>query len=97
MAAKKLITVTEFCRYHQLNSTFIYELHSLELIKLEVVKRTRFIPNSELYTLEKMIRLSNDLDIAPTNMHAIFHLLKQLNDKDEELKLLRNKVKFYEQ
>jgi chaperone modulatory protein CbpM len=96
MSAKHLITITDFCVYHQLGHSFIADLQDAGLIEIKVVNDTAYIPEDELQKLERMIRLHTDLDINIAGIEAITHLLERIEDIQEEMRLLRNSLKAYE-
>lgn len=96
MNTKHLITTTDFCIYHQLEQSFIADLHDAGLVEIKVVNNTTYIPETELQKLERMIRLHADLDINIAGIEAITHLLQRIEDIQEEMRLLRNNLKAYE-
>ena len=95
MANKKMIAVKEFCSHHNISVAFIQELHRNEMIELEMVKRTGFIAEKNLHTVEKAVRLHNDLHINIEGIQTILHLLSSLEKKEAELITLRNQLAFY--
>lgn len=90
-----MIAVKEFCKLHDISNAFILDLHNNEIIELVVVKRTKFIVLKNLHTLEKAIRLYNDLNINIEGIPTILHLLASLEKKESELLSLRNQLEFY--
>ena len=95
MATQKLVAVKEFCLHHNISNDFIIELYQNEIIELVTVKRTRFIPEKNLHTLEKIIRLHNDLEINLEGIQTILHLLSALEKKEAQLSTLRNQLEFF--
>lgn len=93
MATRHLITITDFCSYHDVEHTFITSLYEAGLIKIE---QPDHIPESELYKLEKMIRLHHDLEINIAGIEAITHLLQRVELLNEDIRNMRNKLLFYE-
>jgi len=93
MSTKHLITATDFCIYHQLERSFITDLQEAGLIQITVVNETPYIADDDVYKLERMIRLHNDLDINVAGIEAITHLLKRMEDIQEEMRLLKNELK----
>lgn len=93
MATRHLITITDFCSYHHIEHTFISSLHEAGLIKIE---QPNYIPESELHKLEKMIRLHHDLEINIAGIEAISHLLERVELLNENIRIMKNKLQFYE-
>lgn len=87
-----LIATTDICTYHEVEYTFISSLSEAGLVELKVVNKTTYIPESELQKLERMIRLHNELEINVAGIEAITHLLERVEQMQEEMRRLRNKV-----
>ncbi|MEO8772032.1 MAG: chaperone modulator CbpM [Ferruginibacter sp.] len=95
MPVQKLFAIKEFCLHHNVSNDFINELHHNEIIELITVKRTRFIAEKNLHTLEKIVRLHNDLQVNIEGIETILHLLASLEKKETEIYTLRNQLEFY--
>jgi hypothetical protein len=81
---------------HHVEHTFIESLSEAGLVQLTVVNETRYVPDEQLQKLEKMVRLHNELDINIAGIEAISHLLQRMENIQEEMRLLRNKLRRYE-
>jgi chaperone modulatory protein CbpM len=93
---KGLIAASEFCTYHQVEYTFIRSLSEAGLVEIQVVEQETYIPETELQKLERMIRLHNELEINVPGIEAITHLLQRIEDIQEEMRTLRNRLTRYE-
>lgn len=96
MATRQLITITDFCGYHQIDHTFITSLHEAGLVKVTKVDQQTFIPQTELQKLERLIRLHHELEINLAGIEAIGHLLDRVESLNEDIRTMRNKLNFYE-
>ena len=96
MATIQFIPVKDYCRIHNLDIAFVQDLSSNDIVELHVIKRTQYIPVSQIPVLERAIRLANDLEINAAGISTIFSLLDRLNKKEQELKTLRNRLSFFE-
>jgi len=96
MNAQHLIAANDFCVYHHVEYTFIESLQEAGLVEVTVVNETTYIPDSELQKLEKMIRLHNDLEINVSGIGAITHLLQRIENMQEDLRGLKNKLRMYD-
>jgi chaperone modulatory protein CbpM len=92
MAKKQLIATTDICMYHDVEYTFITSLSEAGLLKLSVVNKTTYIPESELLRLEKMIRMHRELEINIAGIEAITHLLDRIEQMQEQMRVLKNRV-----
>ncbi|MDB5087473.1 MAG: hypothetical protein JWR09_1467 [Mucilaginibacter sp.] len=88
-----LIATKEICTYHDVEYTFINSLGEAGLVKLKVVKKDTYVPETELQKLEKMIRMHHELEINVAGIEAIIHLLDRVEQMQEELRVLRNRVR----
>jgi chaperone modulatory protein CbpM len=88
-----LIATKEISTYHDVEYTFINSLGEAGLVKLKVVKKDTYVPESELQKLEKMIRMHHELEINVAGIEAIIHLLDRVEQMQEELRVLRNRVR----
>ena len=96
MANAHLITTVDFCRYHNVEYTFINSLHEAGLVQITVVNETPYIPDTELQKLERMIHLHNELEINVAGIEAITHLLQRIEDIHEDMRQLKNRLRMYE-
>jgi hypothetical protein len=97
MAKATLITTNDFCVLHDVEHTFISSLNEAGLIDIQVVEKTEYIPETELQKLEKMVRLHHELEINIAGIEAITHLLQRVEHIQEEMRILRNRLRRYEQ
>ena len=96
MKTEHLIAVHEFCVYHDIDNTFINSLQQAGLVRIKVVKEDAFIPETELQKLEKMISL-HQLDINVAGIEAITHLLDRVEQMQQRIIGMHNRLKIYEE
>jgi chaperone modulatory protein CbpM len=87
-----LVATTDICTYHEVEYTFISALQEAGLVELKVINHTTYIPESDLQKLEKMIRMHHDMEINVAGIEAITHLLERVEQMQEELRVLRNRI-----
>ena len=97
MANTHLIATVDFCRYHDVEYTFINSLHEAGLVQITVVNEKPYIPDTELQKLERMIHLHHDLEINIAGIEAITHLLDRVELMQENLRGLKNRLRLYEE
>jgi hypothetical protein len=90
------IQIDRFCDLHQIDISFIEELASYELVKLVPEAESTCILVDEIPSIEKMIRMHQQLDINPAGIDAIFHLLDKLDQKEAEIFKLRTRLNLYD-
>jgi len=86
----QLIPITSFCLYHKIKVTFINDLEEYGLIKTKVIKKTTFVHTDDLANLERLVRLHQELNINLEGLHAITHLLNQLENLQMEIAFLKS-------
>ncbi len=96
MAKQELIEVTIFCEYHQIDYAFFSSLEESGLVEIVVIDQQKFIPHTQLYQLEKIIRLYHELDINLPGVEAIIHILQRMEQMQQEIISLKSKLRYYE-
>lgn len=89
---ENLIAITDICTHHEVEYTFITSLNEAGLLEIQIIDETPYIPEEHLRELEKMIRMHHELEINIAGIEAITHLLQRVEQMQEELRMLRNRV-----
>ena len=90
------ISLQSFCITHQVEQQFVESLYSTGLITVVTEEEEMFIEESQLPELEKLTRLHQDLNINYEGIEALAHLLKKVETMREEIRQLKNRLRFYE-
>ncbi|WP_374951468.1 chaperone modulator CbpM [Mucilaginibacter sp.] len=96
MRTDNLITVSDFCVFHNVEYTFVDYLADAGLVKVTAVNQINCIPIDEIQKLERLVRLHNELDINEPGVATINNLLQKLEDMEHEMSYLRSKLSLYE-
>jgi hypothetical protein len=96
MTKGNMIPANEFCACHNIEVTFINSLQEAGLIEVITINETEYIHESQLNELEKIVRLYYELDINLEGIETVTHLLQRINDLQNEIMLLKNKLRLYE-
>jgi chaperone modulatory protein CbpM len=91
-----LVPVKEFCVYHSIEFSLIHSLRESGLIEITTIDDAYYIPTSRLAELERIVCLYSDLDINMEGIETITHLLKRMNEMQNEIISLRNRLRLYE-
>ncbi|CAA9197462.1 chaperone modulator CbpM [Flavobacterium collinsii] len=97
MSSKNLIQIKQFCLYHEIENTFITELHNYGLIEIIVFEEDEYFQPEQLPAVEKMIRLHYDLKINLEGLDVIANLLNKIETLQQNLTTTQNKLRLYEQ
>jgi chaperone modulatory protein CbpM len=96
MPSDHLISAEQYCEQHHIELSFISLLHENGLIEITTVEQARFIPEEKLGELEKITRLYHDLDINLEGIEVITHLLARIENLQDEITGLKNRLRLYE-
>ena len=91
-----MIPVAELCTFHHIDVSFIQSLHAYGLIEITTDQETHYIDSDQLGQVEHFIRLHYDLDINLAGIEAITHLLKRIENMQQEIRTLKNRLHLYE-
>lgn len=97
MNSKNLIQIKQFCRYHEIENTFITELNNYGLVEIIIQEEDEYLQPEQLPAIEKMIRMHYDLKINLEGIDAIYHLLNKIELLQQNLKETQNKLRLFEQ
>ena len=93
---ENLIPANEFCANHNIEISFIRSLQENGLIEITTIEETGYIHASQLQELERIVRLYYELDINLEGIETINHLLQRINNMQDEITALRNRLRLYE-
>lgn len=95
MKTENLIAASDFCTIHHIEYSFIGSLEEAGLVRLIVKNEEKFIHHNQLNDLEKIIHLYTDLDVNIAGIEVIFNMLQKIEQMQQEIITLKNKVDFY--
>ena len=95
METNNLILVKEFCSHHEVELSFIDDLHDMGLIEIVIQDDGKYLPQNQLKDVEKLVRLHYELDINLEGIDVVSHLLKRIDELQRELKLAQNKLRLF--
>lgn len=97
MERSDMIVLDEFCANHHVEISFVRSLEEHGLIETIIVNETRCVSGNELSKLEQIMRLHQELNINTEGIDAISNLLKRIENMQNEITELRNRLNFYEE
>jgi chaperone modulatory protein CbpM len=96
MQTEDLIAANDFCTYYKIEYAFIDALNENGLITITTIHEDSYISASELHRLEQFVRLHTDLDINLEGIEAISHLLQKIEEMQNQITALKNKLRMFE-
>lgn len=96
MKTEDLIPVNKLSVHYNIEHSFVLTLQESGLI--EVIRRDEeiYVPAGELKNLEKMANLYYEMGINIEGIETITYLLEQLNNMQQHIITLTNKLDVYE-
>jgi hypothetical protein len=91
-----LIAVNEFCVHHHIEISFINLLQQNGLIKTRIIESKYFVEKEQLPQLERFVHFYYDLDINLEGIETITHLLQRIENLQNEIIKLKNRLRFYD-
>jgi chaperone modulatory protein CbpM len=92
----KLIPASEFCANHNIEVSFIRSLQDKGLMELTTIEEKVYLQAGQLQELERIVHLFFELDINLEGIDTINHLLQKINNMQDEIMSLRNRLRLYE-
>lgn len=96
MKTDEMIPAEEFCNHHNIQPSFINSLKDSGLIEMTIIQEKIFVPVSQLSQLEKLVRLYYEMDINVEGIETITYLLQRINDMQQQIVQLSNRLNLYE-
>ncbi|SEJ34113.1 MerR HTH family regulatory protein [Dyadobacter koreensis] len=96
METDQLIAIDLFCTNYNVEYSFVQSLGEAGLIDTIMIQETRYIHIPQLQKLESIIRLHEDLDINLEGIEVVHHLLKRVETMQNEILILKNRLRFFE-
>jgi len=97
MENEQLIPIEQLCVHYNIEYSFIQSLTEFGLLEITTVEETQYLSSEHLREVEKMIRLHYELDINIEGLEAISHLLQKVDRLQDEVMLLKNRLRQYDQ
>ena len=96
MDSKEYISITEFCTCYEIDYSFIHSLDEYGLVQLHTIEESQFLDRDQVREVEKLMRMHYDLKINLEGIDAISHLLRRVASLQDEVRILQNRLRLYE-
>jgi len=96
MQTEDLIPVNKLSVHYNIEHSFVLTLQESGLLEVVRLEEEIFVPASELKSLEKMANLYYEMGINIEGIETITHLLQRLNDMQQHIMQLTNRLGLYE-
>lgn len=96
MRTENFILVDHYCKHTHTPVDFIYALQEYDLIEIKKIESDVYVESHYILEIERIGRLQNELGINLEGIDALNNLMQKLNSLENELKLVKNRLKIYE-
>lgn len=96
MEKRDLIPANEFCVYHSISWSFIAGLQEAGLVEVDTVANEHYLFVDQLKNIEPLVRMYTELDINMEGIEAIAHMLQRMDQMQQEMQHLRQRLGLYE-
>jgi hypothetical protein len=92
MEIENLVSLHQFCEFHEIENTLVLALNEHDLIEIFIVDGESYIHTDSIHLLEKIIRLHHDLSINFEGIDVIVQLIDKINSLQEELMEMKRRL-----
>lgn len=96
METNNLVLIEQFCSNCDVEFSFINSLNDYGLIEIIVYDNRKYISHEQLKDLERAIQFHYELNINLEGIEVIDNLLKQINDLQRELRIVKHKASLFD-
>jgi hypothetical protein len=96
MSKENFIPLHKLCELYKVEMSFFSSLNEIGLIQIITIEQLHYIQQDKINDIEKMIRMHLDLNINIEGIDIAFNLLQKIDDLENELVSIKNKLRFYE-
>ena len=96
MEAENFIPVVQLCSLYKVETSFFNQLDEVGLIEIITVKKVSCLHQDRINDVEKMIRMHHELNVNIEGIDVVFNLLHKVDGLQNELDLVRNRLRLYE-
>ena len=96
MTSKKFIPLNVLCTHYNVEMSFFSSLSEIGLIKIKTIEQASCVHQDRINDIEKMIRMYRELDVNIEGIDVAFNLLQKIDDLQNELIAIKNRLQMYE-
>ncbi|WP_186756217.1 chaperone modulator CbpM [Echinicola salinicaeni] len=96
MIPEGYISIERLSSLYKVSLTFFEELDDYGLVRFQTLEHLRCVHEDEIKKIETIIRLHHELEINTPGIETILHLLKKVENLQEELQRIQNRLDLYE-
>lgn len=96
MSKENFISLHKLCELYKVEMSFFSSLNEIGLIQITAIEELQCIHKDKIIDIEKMIRMHVDLNINIEGIDIAFNLLQKIDELENELNSIKNRLRIYE-
>lgn len=96
MSKENFIPLPTLCELFKVEMSFFSSLNEIGLIQITTIEELHYIHEDKINDIEKMIRMHHDLEINIEGIDIAFNLLQKIDELENELNIIKNRLRIYE-
>ncbi|MDO9276339.1 MAG: chaperone modulator CbpM [Lutibacter sp.] len=96
MNKENFISLHKLCELYKVEMSFFSNLNEIGLIQITTIEQLQYIQQDKINDIEKMIRMHIDLNINIEGIDIAFNLLQKIDELENELISIKNRLRIYE-
>ncbi|HSD06170.1 chaperone modulator CbpM [Flavobacterium sp.] len=82
--------------HYKVELSFFTYLQELGLIEIKIIEQSPYIHSDQIYILERIIRIHQQLDVNPEGIDIVLNLLQKIEHLQKDLIAAQNRLRLYE-
>ncbi|MFV5695842.1 chaperone modulator CbpM [Flavobacterium sp. LB3P122] len=96
MNIENLIPLPKLSIHYKVEIAFFDNLSEMGLLEIKTIEETQYIHADSIFEIEKIIRMHQELDVNIEGIDVVFNLLQKIEDLQNELITIKNRLRLYE-
>lgn len=96
MTIENFIPINTLSNYYKVEMSFFGHLNEMGLIEIKIIEQLQYIHKDSICELEKILRMYHELDINIEGIDIVFNLLQKMENLQNELVSVKNRLRLYE-
>ena len=96
MNIENLIPLPTLSTHYKVEIAFFNNLNEMGLLEIKTIEETQYIHPDAIFEIEKIIRMHQELEVNIEGIDVVFNLLQKIEDLQNELTSIKNRLRLYE-
>lgn len=96
MNTENLIPLPILSTHYKVEIAFFNNLSEMGLLEIKTIEETQYVDPKSIFEIEKIIRMHQELEVNIEGIDVVFNLLQKIEDLQNELITIKNRLRLYE-